>query len=134
MTSEVIYLGELRTTAKHLQSDNSILTDAPVDNHGKGENFSPTDLVATALAACMITVMGIKANQKGLNMEGAKAEVTKIMAANPRRIAEIQIKLTMPVGNFSEEDKKVLEHTAFTCPVAQSLSADLLQKVTILWS
>jgi uncharacterized OsmC-like protein len=133
MTSEVIYLGELRTTAKHLQSGNSILTDAPVDNHGKGQNFSPTDLVATALATCMITVMGIKANQKGLNMEGAKAEVTKIMAANPRRIAEIQVNLTMPSGNFSEEDKKILEHTAFTCPVAQSLSPDLLQKVTIVW-
>ncbi|NJK84562.1 MAG: OsmC family protein [Saprospiraceae bacterium] len=133
MTSEVIYLGELRTSAKHLQSGNFILTDAPVDNHGKGENFSPTDLVATALATCMITVMGIKANQKGLNMEGAKAEVTKIMAANPRRIAEIQVSLTMPASEFSEEDKKMLEHTAFTCPVAQSLSADLLQQVTIIW-
>ncbi len=133
MTSEVIYLGELRTTAKHLQSGNSILTDAPVDNHGKGQNFSPTDLVATALATCMITVMGIKANQKGLNIEGTKAEVTKIMAANPRRIAEIQVKLTMPAGNFSEEDKKILEQVAFTCPVAQSLSADLLQNVTIVW-
>lgn len=133
MTSEVIYLGELRTTAKHLQSGNSILTDAPVDNHGKGQNFSPTDLVATALATCMITVMGIKANQKGLNMEGAKAEVSKIMAANPRRITEIQVQLTMPAGDFSEEDKKILEQIAFTCPVAQSLSADLLQNVTIVW-
>lgn len=116
MTSEVIYVGELRTTAKHLQSGNSILTDAPVDNHGKGQNFSPTDLVATALATCMITVMGIKANQKGLNIEGTKAEVTKIMAANPRRIAEIQVKLTMPASDFSEEDKKNIRTSCLHLP------------------
>jgi len=133
MTSTVHYIGDLRTNNTHLKSGNTIITDAPTDNHGKGEAFSPTDLVATALANCMLTVMGIKANAKGINMDDAKAEVTKVMASNPRRIAEVHVKITMPKNNYSEEDKKLLEHTARTCPVAKSLHGDLVQKVEFLW-
>lgn len=133
MTSEVIYTGNLRTTNKHIKSGNSIITDAPMDNHGKGENFSPTDLVATALANCMLTVMGIKANQKGLDVDGAKAEVTKVMASNPRRISVIDIKLIMPAKKFTDEEKKLLEQTAINCPVAKSLSEDLTQTLEMVW-
>lgn len=133
MTSNVIYNGALRTTATHTKSGNSIITDAPTDNHGKGETFSPTDLVATALASCMLTVMGIKANQMELNMEGAKAEITKIMASDPRRIAEVQIKIQMPANNFSDKDKKILEHTARTCPVTNSVSEKMVQAVEFSW-
>ena len=133
MTSTVQYKGGLRTNNMHLKSGNSIITDAPTDNHGKGEAFSPTDLVATSLANCMFTVMGIKANAKGIDMDGAQAEVTKVMAANPRRIAEIHIKITMPKKNYSDEDKKLLEHTAITCPVAKSLHPDVVQRVAFEW-
>lgn len=134
MTAEVIYSGALRTEATHVKSNSNITTDAPTDNHGRGERFSPTDLVATALASCMLTVMGIKANQKGIDIEGTKAEVVKIMASNPRRIAEVQVKLTMPAKAYSAEDKKLMEHTARTCPVAQSLSQELVQTVDFVWS
>ncbi len=133
MTAEVIYKGNLRTTNKHIKSGNTILTDAPTDNHGKGENFSPTDLVATALANCMLTVMGIKARQKNIDIDGAKAEVEKVMAANPRRIASIIVKVIMPKNNYTEEEKRFLEHTARTCPVAKSLSADLIQTLEMEW-
>ena len=133
MTSTVTYSGELRTFATHVKSGNSIITDAPTDNHGKGENFSPTDLVATALSSCMLTVMGIKANQKGINMDGAKSEITKIMASNPRRIAEVQIKIKMPVKDYSDEEKKLLEHTARHCPVAKSVHPDMVQQVEFVW-
>lgn len=133
MTATVTYTGALRTSATHVKSGNSIITDAPTDNHGKGENFSPTDLVATALATCMITVMGIKANQKEIDMDGASAEIIKIMASNPRRIAEINIKIIMPAKTYSEADKKLLEHTARTCPVAQSVHPDMVQGVEFVW-
>lgn len=133
MTSEVIYQGELQTIATHLASNSSFITDAPVDNHGKGAAFSPTDLVATALANCMITVMGIKANQKGINMDGARATIKKIMADSPRRIAEIQVTIYMPQNGYSEEEKSLLEHTARTCPVAKSLSERLVQTIEFVW-
>ncbi|MEM9889185.1 MAG: OsmC family protein [Bacteroidota bacterium] len=133
MTATVTYSGALRTYATHLKSGNSIITDAPTDNHGKGENFSPTDLVATALASCALTVMGIKANQKGIDIDGAKSEITKIMASNPRRIAEVQIKIMMPKGTYTEDEKKLLEHTARTCPVAQSVHPDLVQQLSFVW-
>lgn len=133
MTSTVTYNGALRATAVHRKSGTEIITDAPTDNHGKGEAFSPTDLVATALASCMLTVMGIKADALGVNTDGAKAEITKIMASDPRRIAEVQVNIQMPPGNFSDRDKKVLEHTARTCPVAQSLSEKTVQSVEIIW-
>ncbi|MEM1327797.1 MAG: OsmC family protein [Bacteroidota bacterium] len=133
MTSTVKYEGALRTTATHLKSGNSIITDAPTDNHGKGEQFSPTDLVATALASCMVTVMGIKANAKGINIDGTASEITKVMASNPRRISEVHVRITMPANGYSDEEKKLLEHTARTCPVAQSLSSEMKQVVMFEW-
>lgn len=128
-TSTVIYQGQLRTQAKHLQSGNEIITDAPVDNHGKGEAFSPTDLVATALASCMLTIIGIKAADMGIKVEGSHAEVTKKMATSPRRIEEVIVKIVLP-ANLDDKAKKILEAAAHTCPVAQSLSAELKQTVS----
>ena len=124
MTSKVIYTGSLRTEAEHLKSGAKIITDAPTDNHGKGEAFSPTDTVATALASCMLTVMGIKAEDLKLNLKGTMAEVTKTMEANPRRISKVEIVITFP-EKYSEKCKKILEHTAKTCPVLQSLHPDM---------
>jgi len=124
MTSKVVYRGDLRTEAVHLQSGSEIITDAPVDNHGKGEAFSPTDTVATALASCMLTVMGIKAEDLKLTLNGTSAEVTKTMATNPRRISKVEIKITFP-ETYSEKSRKVLENTAKTCPVLESLHPDM---------
>ncbi|MDO8999300.1 MAG: OsmC family protein [Bacteroidota bacterium] len=133
-TSLVKYVGELRTEATHLQSGTLINTDAPKDNHGKGEAFSPTDLVATALASCMISIMGIVAMKEGFTtIDGAIAEVTKVMYAEPRRIGEIYVKITFPKKNFSEKEKKMYEHAAYTCPVAKSLHPDLKQVVEFIW-
>ena len=135
MTSNVKYLGGLRTNITHLRSGSSTITDAPVDNNGKGEAFSPTDLVATALASCMITVMGIKARDMGLDMDGTTATVNKTMASGPRRISRVEVVLTFPPAakHFGEADKKLLEKTALACPVAQSLSGDLEQVVEFIW-
>lgn len=130
ITSQVIYTGELRTQATHERSGTTILTDAPPDNQGKGETFSPTDLVATALASCMLTIMGIAANTHQLDIRGTRVEVTKIMASNPRRISEIHCALVIPDKGFSDKDKAILEHAARTCPVIQSLSSDMLKIVT----
>jgi uncharacterized OsmC-like protein len=133
-TSKVTYLGELRTEATHLQSNTTIYTDAPKDNHGKGEMFSPTDLVATALASCMISIMGIVAMRDGITpIDGATAVVTKVMLADPRRIGEIHIKITFPQNNYSDKEKKIYEHAAHTCPVAKSLHADLKQIIQFVW-
>ena len=134
MTSEVIYKGALRTECKHLRSGNSILTDAPVDNKGKGETFSPTDLVATSLAACILTTIGIKVEDKGLDITGAKAEVEKVMASDPRRISEINMKIYMPAKNYSDKEKVLIEKIAHHCPVGRSLSADLKETMEIIWS
>src|SRR6186713_436807 len=109
MTSKVYYNGDLRTTCTHLQSGQQIITDAPTDNNGRGEAFSPTDLVATALATCMITVMGIKARANEWNIEDAELPVTKIMAPDPRRISEIIIEINMPAADFDEKARKILE-------------------------
>jgi putative redox protein len=134
MTSEVIYKGALRTECKHLRSGNSILTDAPVDNKGKGETFSPTDLVATSLAACILTTIGIKVEEKGLDIAGAKAEVEKVMASDPRRISEINMKIYMPAKNYSDKEKVLIEKIAHHCPVGRSLNADLKETMEIIWS
>jgi putative redox protein len=134
MTSEVIYKGALRTECKHLRSGNSILTDAPVDNKGKGETFSPTDLVATSLAACILTTIGIKVEEKGLDIAGAKAEVEKVMASDPRRISEINMKIYMPAKNYSDKEKVLIEKIAKHCPVGRSLNADLKETMEIIWS
>lgn len=134
ITSNVTYLGQLRTQATHLQSNTKIFTDAPKDNHGKGEAFSPTDLVATALASCMISIMGIVALKEGITpIDGTIAEVTKIMYAEPRRIGEIHITLTFPKNNFNDKEKKIYEHAAYTCPVAKSLHPDLKQVIAFVW-
>lgn len=133
-TSFVKYPGELRTEATHLKSGVVILTDAPTDNHGKGEAFSPTDLVATALASCMISVMGIVSMKEGITKsDGATAEVTKVMYADPRRIGEIHVTIKMPQSNFSDKEKKIYEHAAYTCPVAKSIHPDIIQKIEFIW-
>lgn len=133
MISKVIYRGGLRTEAVHLKSGNVIFTDAPTDNHGKGEAFSPTDLASTSLASCILTIMGIAANKHNINIESAFSEVTKIMASNPRRIAEIKIDLFMPDNNYSSKEKKILEAAAHHCPVGLSLHSDTKETITINW-
>ncbi|NMH27874.1 OsmC family protein [Flavobacterium silvaticum] len=131
MTSKVTYLGELRTSSIHQASGSEILSDAPIDNHGKGEAFSPTDTVANALGSCILTTMAIKANQLEFNMEGASAEVTKTMAADPRRISKIEVRIQMPAAD--ERTRLVLERVAHTCPVHYSLHPDLEKDVTFTW-
>lgn len=129
-TSINTYLGELRTQAIHVLSNNTIVTDAPLDNHGKGQSFSPTDLVASALGSCMLTVMGITANSRNMNINGTKAIITKIMAENPRRIAEIIVEINFCENEFTKEEKQLLEKVALTCPVAKSLHQDIKQKIS----
>jgi len=131
-TSKVKYLGELRTESTHLKSGATIFTDAPVDNHGKGEAFSPTDLVANSLATCMLTVMGIKAESLGVDFTGATAEVTKVMGTEPRRIIEIDVVFTMGI-QVDEKTKTILERTAYTCPVHQSLHPEIKKEITFKW-
>ena len=133
MTSKVTYLGNLRTEAEHLQSGSKMITDAPVDNHGKGEAFSPTDTVATALASCMLTIMGIKANDHQMEIEGTTAEVTKVMTDKPRRISKIEINISVK-GSFDEKERKILENAALTCPVYHSLHTDIEKLVNFTYS
>ena len=133
-TSTVKYIGELRTEAVHLGSGSTLLSDAPKDNHGRGEAFSPTDLVATALASCMMSVMGIVAKREGItSIDGATAEVTKVMYAEPRRIGEVHVRITMPGRGFSDKEKKIYENAAYTCPVAKSIHPDIKQVVEFVW-
>lgn len=134
MTSEIIYNGQLRTTAVHLKSNNEVITDAPTDNQGKGEAFSPTDLVATALASCMLTIMGIKANGLGINIENTRATVLKTMESNPRRIARVDIDIYFPKNEWDSNTKQSLEVSALNCPVAKSLSNNLEQVVHFHYS
>lgn len=131
-TIETIYLGDLRTEAIHLQSGTKILTDAPVDNQGKGEAFSPTDMLSSSLASCMLTIMGIKAKSSGIDMDGTTCSVTKIMAADPRRVAEIQINFKFP-KQYTEKEQQVLERSALTCPVYYSLSENLKKTIDFGW-
>lgn len=133
MTSTVKYLGELRTEATHLFSGTKILTDAPLDNQGKAEAFSPTDLCATSLASCAMTIMGISARNHELDMTGATAEITKIMAADPRRIAKVIIKFIMPPNGYTDTQKVILEKAARTCPVSFSLAEGVEQEMTFEW-
>lgn len=131
-TSKVTYLGELRTSSIHLQSGTEIISDAPVDNNGKGEAFSPTDFVANALASCMFTVMGIKANSMDIDFSGSTAEVTKVMGIEPRRITEIHITFTMNLS-ADEKTKTILEKTGMTCPVHFSLHPDIKKEIVFNW-
>ena len=129
-TSRIIYLGDLRTEAEHVRSGNKLITDAPVDNNGKGEFFSPTDLLATSLGACMVTIMGMSAKTHGFNIDGTKISVQKIMGTNPRRVVEIVIDLHFPHNNYSAKEKRIIELAAKECPVAQSLHPDLKQTIS----
>jgi len=131
--SSIEYLGGLRTSATHLRSGQTIITDAPPDNNGKGEAFSPTDLMSTSLGSCMLTVMGIVAERHQLNITGTKVDITKNMEANPRRVSEIVVEMTFPKNVFTDKEKQLLENAALTCPVAKSLHPDLKQTVIFNW-
>ncbi|MCO6461449.1 MAG: OsmC family protein [Saprospiraceae bacterium] len=133
MTSKVIYKGDLETECIHLKSNESIRTDAPLDNRGKASAFSPTDLCATSLATCMLTVMGIWARDNEVNMDGAYAEVTKHMGTDPRRIIRIDVNLFFPANNYSDREKSIFRHIADTCPVAKSLHPEIEQAVVFNW-
>ena len=133
MTSKVTYLGGLRTEAVHLKSGNKIITDAPVDNQGNGAAFSPTDLTSTSLASCILTIMGIAAKSRNIDIEGASADVTKVMGSDPRHIARIEIAIVMPGNNYSDTEKSILEKAAHHCPVAMSLGEKTEEMVTIKW-
>jgi len=132
-TITTVYSGQLRTQATHLASGNTLITDAPLDNNGRGEAFSPTDLVCAALGSCMLTIMGMVANRHQLNIDGTRIEITKIMAANPRRIAEVMLEFTLPAHNFSEKDRTLLEQAAHTCPVALSLHPEIKQTINFTY-
>ncbi len=129
---ELSYNGDLRTTSIHKKSGSKLITDAPTDNQGKGEAFSPTDLVATALASCMLTLMGIHARKHNFTLGLPSAQVTKVMKSGPRQIAEIHIEIAMN-KKFSPSEQELLEHAAKTCPVALSLHETLDQRLTIHW-
>jgi uncharacterized OsmC-like protein len=132
MTSKVTYLGGLRTSSIHIQSGSEILSDAPVDNSGKGEAFSPTDSVANALATCMMTIMGIKARDMNVDFKGSTASVTKIMNAEPRKIGAIEIVFEMQ-GVTEQKGRTILERAAMTCPVFLSLNTDIDKRITFNW-
>jgi uncharacterized OsmC-like protein len=132
MTSKITYLGDLRTTSTHLQSGTEILSDAPTDNNGKGEAFSPTDLVANAAGSCMMTIMAIKARDMNVDLIGTTLEVTKIMQAEPRKISKIIIVMNIPI-TVDEKTKTILERTAMNCPVLLSLNPDIEKEITINW-
>ena len=123
------YIGELRTESTHLKSSNVIITDAPTDNNGKGNAFSPTDLVASALCSCMTTVMGICANKNQFDLPNSTAHITKVMSSNPRRISKIIVEINFDSNNLSEQNIEKLIAVAKGCPVAQSLSSDLVKEV-----
>ena len=132
-TVKTTYKGDLRTEATHLQSGTTITTDAPTDNNGRGEAFSPTDLVAAALGSCAMTIMGIVANRENIDLEGTDFSVTKIMASEPRRISEIQIEFNFPELNIDDRQRKLLENAALACPVAKSLKDELVQSIKFNW-
>ena len=132
MTSKITYLGDLRTSSVHLQSGTEILSDAPTDNHGKGEAFSPTDMVANALGSCMVSIMAIKSKDLDLDLIGSTVEVTKIMQAEPRKIAKIIIVLDMSIAT-SEKNIIILERAAMTCPVFLSLNPDIEKEISFNW-
>ncbi len=126
-TTHAIYLGELRTEGTHVRSGVKLITDAPPDNQGKGESFSPTDLLATSLGSCMLTIMGIAARTHNIDMDSTKIKITKVMAANPRRVSEVHVDFEMPKNNYSDKEKAILENAARTCPVAISIHPEIKQ-------
>lgn len=132
-TVKTTYLGDLRTENIHLQSGSKIVTDAPTDNRGRGEGFSPTDMLATALANCIMTIMGIKAMDNGIDLIGTEIEITKIMDNNPRRVAEVIMEFNFPRKAYSEEEKRMIESVAGISPVPLSVHADLIQTIRFNW-
>lgn len=132
MTSKITYLGDLRTSSIHIQSNVEILSDAPIDNNGKGEAFSPTDLVANALGSCMMTIMAIKSKDLNLDLTGSTLEITKIMNAEPRRIGKIIVNLKLAVA-VTEKEKTILERAAMSCPVFLSLHPEIEKEISFSW-
>ena len=132
-TIKTVYLGDLRTENEHLQSGNKIITDAPTDNQGKGEAFSPTDLLATALGNCIMTIMGIKARDNGIDITGTEIEITKIMVSDPRRVAEVIVEFHFPKKRYTDEEKQIVESVAGISPVPLSLHPDLKQTIIFNW-
>ncbi|MBN1987047.1 MAG: OsmC family protein [Prolixibacteraceae bacterium] len=132
-TIRTVYLGELRTENEHLQSGNKVITDAPTDNRGKGEYFSPTDLLATALGSCIMTIMGIKARDNNIDLEGTKIEITKIMASDPRRVAEVIVDFHFPKKGYTNQEKTIVESVAGISPVPLSLHPELKQTILFNW-
>lgn len=130
-TIQTSYLGNLRTEAEHMRSGNKIITDAPVDNHGKGEYFSPTDMLSTSLTSCIFTIMGIKAEAAGFSIEGASAKTWKIMAENPRRVAEVRVEFDFTTCNLTEKQQNILKKLVKVSPVPLSVHDDLKQNVTL---
>ncbi|MCZ2100969.1 MAG: OsmC family protein [Chitinophagales bacterium] len=134
MTSTILYLGNLRTECTHIRSGQTIITDAPVDNNGQGAAFSPTDLAATSLGSCMVTIMGIAANNHNINIDHTKLEITKHMGADPRRISGVDVNVIFPKDiSYSSKERKILEVAGRTCPVALSLHPDIIQNITFIW-
>ncbi len=124
------YLGNLRTEAEHIQSGNKLITDAPLDNNGKGEFFSPTDLFATSLGSCMLTIMGMSAQSYGFSIDGTRIETEKIMGTNPRRVVELILDIYFPEGsNYTDKEKRLIESAARTCPVANSLNPEIKKTI-----
>ncbi len=129
-TTKTKYLGDLSTEMTHVRSGSVIVTDAPVDNKGKGEYFSPTDLVASALGSCIFTIMGIAAREHGFSIDGSSCSITKIMSDKPRKIAEIKIEFDLTANSYTDKQKKILDYCVKTCPVALSLHESVIQNVT----
>lgn len=133
-TVKTEYLGGLRTRGTHVKSGNALITDAPIDNKGKGEAFSPTDLLVTALTSCMLTIMGIVAEERGIELGNVKAETLKIMGTNPRRVIRVEVEINLPAGNsYTEEERLVLERAARTCPVLESLHPEMEKLIIFNW-
>ena len=132
-TSEITYTGDLRTESTHIRSGSTLITDAPVDNNGKGEAFSPTDTVATALGSCMMTIMGIRSEKYGWDIRGTKAEIVKDMASGPRRINAVHIKMHVADRGLNDEAKSILDDAALNCPVAKSIHPDIVQDVEFIY-
>jgi putative redox protein len=132
-TAATVYKGELRTEITHLRSGSIITTDAPVDNKGKGENFSSTDLVASALGSCIFTIMGIAAREHGFSIDGSSCRITKIMTEKPRKIGEIKIDFDFTANEYTDKQRKILEYCVKTCPVALSLNESVFQNVKLLF-
>lgn len=131
--AHIDYQGELHCTARHLRSAKEIETDAPTDNNGKGEAFSPTDLLATSLGLCMITIMGIKARDMDIDLRGTSISVGKVMASNPRRVSEVHLRIQVPT-TVTDKDRQILEAAGRACPVAKSLAPELVQHVEFEWT